>query len=146
MECQVWRRCIFNRHQHALLQGLRNFCNRRCHALQHTSTQKHKAGMERRKLKSTQLLKNALTSTSKCNQFFKYLCNALLAADIPLWKLQHRSFQAFLEKYTKHSVPEELMLKKGCITECYKDNASNCYMVTSSWETCRQIMQGLQFC
>lgn len=40
---------------------------------------KHEAGMESRKLKFMQLLKNALASTSRCNQFAKDFvqCHAL---------------------------------------------------------------------
>lgn len=94
---------------------------RRCHGLQYTSAQKHKAGVERKKLKSTRALKNMFTSTLQCNQFLKDLWNAMLSTDIPLWKLQHRSIQALLEKYTEHSIPKEPTLRKGYVKECCED-------------------------
>jgi hypothetical protein len=47
------------------------------------------------------------------NEFFKDLCNAVVAADIPWYKLQVPKFCSFFEKYCKRPVPDNSTLCKN---------------------------------
>lgn len=52
-----------------------------------------------------------LPTTSKINSFNKDLCKTLLAANIPLNKLQNTYFRSFLEKYTHKDIPSVSLLR-----------------------------------
>ena len=48
-------------------------------------------------------------------QFNSDLCEALVNANIPLSKLENKSFRSFLEKYTGNVVPDESTLRKNYV-------------------------------
>jgi hypothetical protein len=52
-------------------------------------------------------------------QFFFDLTEALVKADIPLYKLQNAYFESFLFKYTKNKVPDRSTLSKNYLTPLY---------------------------
>ena len=58
-------------------------------------------------------------------QFSVDLCKALIDAGIPLTKLQNCSFNNFLAKYTRRSVPDESTLRKNYVDSCYDKAIQN---------------------
>jgi hypothetical protein len=59
------------------------------------------------------------------NEFFKDLCNAVVAADILWYKLQVPKFRSFFEKYCKRVVPEESTLRKNYLDVSYEETIVN---------------------
>jgi hypothetical protein len=57
--------------------------------------------------------------------FFKDLCNAKVAADIPWYKLQVLKFRSFFEKHCKRQVPDESALRKNYLHACYQEMIVN---------------------
>ncbi|PNF32325.1 hypothetical protein B7P43_G13645 [Cryptotermes secundus] len=53
-----------------------------------------------------------------CRGFFDF-CEALLAADIPLWKLTNPTLRNFIEKYIQCKVPDESTVRKNYVKQCY---------------------------
>jgi len=77
---------------------------------QHISRKKHVNGVELKKKnqkQSTSKTQRLITEPSKKSSFNYGLCQALLAANIPLQKLQNKTFKKFLEKYTNKLIPDE---------------------------------------
>jgi hypothetical protein len=54
------------------------------------------------------------------NEFFKDLCSAMVAADIPWYKIQVPNFRSFLEKYCKRHVPDESTFHNNYLNACYQ--------------------------
>ncbi|PSN54107.1 hypothetical protein C0J52_03068, partial [Blattella germanica] len=53
---------------------------------------------------------------------FSYdLCEAFLAADIPLWKINNPILRSFLDKYTKQHIFNQSTVCKTYITHCYNN-------------------------
>jgi len=95
-------------------------CEKRFTVLQHLKTSKHSRGIQRlgdQQQKTQQLL----PTTSKINSFNKDLCKTLLAANIPLNKLQNTYFRSFLEKYTHKDIPSVSLLRSTYVNECYNE-------------------------
>jgi hypothetical protein len=59
------------------------------------------------------------------NEFFKDLCNAMVAADIPWYKLQVPKFRSLFKKYCKRQVPDESALCKNYLDVCYQEMIVN---------------------
>ena len=57
-------------------------------------------------------------------QFNLDLCEALVDANIPIWKLENKKFKEFLEKYTKHVVPDESKIRKNYVDIYYNNTMS----------------------
>jgi hypothetical protein len=55
------------------------------------------------------------------NEFFKYLCDAVVAADILWYKLKLPKFHSFFEEYCKRQVPDETTLHKNYMDVCYQE-------------------------
>ena len=82
---------------------------------QHCDSIAHKRNVA--KTHGTKSTKTASQTLSEClvdkdSDFTQDLCNALIASDIPLHKIENHSFRAFLEKYTKKSIPSRTSLRK----------------------------------
>ncbi|PNF29556.1 hypothetical protein B7P43_G01923 [Cryptotermes secundus] len=58
-------------------------------------------------------------SNNSFSQFSFDLCQALLAADILLWKLTKPTLRNFIEKYTQCKVPDESTVRKNYVKQCY---------------------------
>lgn len=93
---------------------------------QHAKTPSHIGKCEKFK-KSTvhhqtlgQCLKNNSKQTEQ-EKFNKDLCQALVATNIPLNKLNNLNFQLFLKKYCKLNIPDESTLRKKFVDSCYAD-------------------------
>jgi hypothetical protein len=91
---------------------------RRCVLLRHIESNRHK------KLVTKQAT-NTNTPTplneKKLSTYNSDLCRALIEADIPLYKLQHKSFREFLEKYTKRPCPDESTVRKNYVSSIYME-------------------------
>lgn len=54
-------------------------------------------------------------------EFAKELCEAFLSANIPLSKVQNTKLKCFLEKYSRHHVPDESTLRKNYVEQIYAE-------------------------
>uniref|UniRef100_A0A2S2QIM4 DUF659 domain-containing protein n=1 Tax=Sipha flava TaxID=143950 RepID=A0A2S2QIM4_9HEMI len=91
---------------------------------QHISRKKHVNGVELKNKNqelSTSKTQRLITEPSKKSSFNYDLCQALLAANIPLQKLQNETFKQFLEKYTNKLIPDESTLRKSYVFQCYQE-------------------------
>lgn len=87
---------------------------------QHENSLTHKIALNR--LKSNISSDNIVQYTNKkLSPFAKDLCSALIAADIPFYKLENKEFRNFLEKYTNKKIPNESTLRKNYLQPCYND-------------------------
>ncbi|KAF4524612.1 hypothetical protein B566_EDAN013546 [Ephemera danica] len=59
------------------------------------------------------------------NEYFFDLCEAMLAADIPLSKLGNDKFALFLSKYTGRKTPHESTLRKNYVTKVHQKVMQN---------------------
>jgi hypothetical protein len=89
--------------------------------LQHLETEKHVKSVNRiyKQKKSQQLLEFNLP-TKKC-QFNKDLCEAMLFANIPLYKLENVKCREFLQEYIGKEIQKKATLRKGYVEEFYKN-------------------------
>jgi hypothetical protein len=76
------------------------------------------------------------------DNFCNDLCEAFVAANIPLSKLQNPVLKRFLQKYTNRFVPDESTLRKNYVPNCYnkvmksiENRVSNNYLWVSADET-----------
>jgi hypothetical protein len=60
------------------------------------------------------------TLRAKRVKFQEDLCDALVHADIPFWKLQNLQFVKFLEKYTSNRIPDESTIRKTYLAGAYQ--------------------------
>lgn len=102
-------------------------CEKRFTVLQHLKTDKHilcerHSGKEQ---KNQQLLTTTCKTTSKINEFNKDLCKTLLAANIPINKLNNPFFRSFLEKYTHKNIPSVSLMRKTYVNECFNDTMNS---------------------
>jgi len=104
--------------------------------LQHLKTEKHIKSVNRiDKSKKSQQLLEFNPPTKKC-QFNKDLCEAMLFANIPLYKIENLKFKTFLQEYTGKEIPKEATLRKGYVDDCYQDTLAkirNCVSNNKIW-------------
>ncbi|KAI1698223.1 hypothetical protein DdX_18032 [Ditylenchus destructor] len=67
----------------------------------------------------------AFSQTENVDPFSKDLCNALVGANIPFYKVNNPSFNDFLSKYCNRSVPVESTLRKNYFKVCYEEAKSD---------------------
>lgn len=84
----------------------------------HEQTDKHKHFYQVATSVSTTVNSAEVLMTRK-SEFSRELCEAFLAADIPLWKLQNKKLHNFLEKWTHQNIPEASTIRKNYIKPCY---------------------------
>jgi hypothetical protein len=53
------------------------------------------------------------------------MCNWMVSANIPWFKLQMAEFRSFLEKYCKQHIPHQSTLGKHYLPTCYKETLEN---------------------
>lgn len=78
---------------------------------QHLGSAKHKELKERSVTKISQQFLGESSAASKDDQFGEDLCEAFIAADIPLYKIQNTKIRHFFEKYTDYKIPSEGTLR-----------------------------------
>lgn len=92
---------------------------------QHLSTAKHTAAKKIKDKKNQTLLASSFvassSTTQKFTQFNLDLCEALVRANIPIFKIDHKDIKTFLEKYTGHLIPDESTLRKKYMPQLYAD-------------------------
>lgn len=91
---------------------------------QHVGRDKHVRGIQnisKRKTSQMLLAQNASTSKGTSSKFYQDLCEVLVSANIPIWKLNNRKLRDFLERHTGHSIPDESTLRKNYIPHCYDE-------------------------
>ena len=69
--------------------------------------------------KSTCLLTNFASTSSRQSTFSLDLCTAFIKAGIPFWKLENQFLRSFLEKYTNQTIPNESTLRKNYVDVIY---------------------------
>jgi hypothetical protein len=96
-------------------------CTKTSQVTQHVHTAVHKNGLKRKlNTSSKQLfLSEDTPNKNNLNNFNKYLCLALVVANIPWYKMQVTQFRKFLKKYTGKHIPDESALLKNYLEPCY---------------------------
>ncbi|XP_003737959.1 uncharacterized protein LOC100902100 [Galendromus occidentalis] len=69
--------------------------------------------------KQVSLLPNFVTRPQKGSEFNMDLCETLVKADIPFYKIQNPCFRRFIEKWSKQYFPHESALRKTYLKEVY---------------------------
>ena len=95
----------------------------RSHVTQHLASEEHKKNAEKAQNnpRQTFISSEAFTAPSTSNnQFTMDLCNALISANIPFYKLSNATFKSFLFKYTKENIPDRTTIAKNYLPEIYK--------------------------
>jgi len=95
---------------------------------QHISRDKHARGIQRKLnevKQNDQVLISNLTNNSDQSSFNLELCETLLAANIPLAKLNNTNIRNFLEKYIQFKIPDESTLRKNYVEKCYLNTIRN---------------------
>ncbi|KAE9536129.1 hypothetical protein AGLY_007352 [Aphis glycines] len=85
---------------------------------------KHKESKIRRQ-KFKQQFFACTTSLGNKNFFISELFRAFIHADIPISKLENKSLNDFLTKYTGQLIPDESTIRKNYITEIYQETLSS---------------------
>uniref|UniRef100_A0A915CMA9 BACK domain-containing protein n=1 Tax=Ditylenchus dipsaci TaxID=166011 RepID=A0A915CMA9_9BILA len=87
---------------------------------QHSATAKHPKSLESfMRSKNTQPFVSASLENVR-DSFAMDLCNALIMANIPFYKLSSAPFRGFLEKYCNRLIPDESTLRKNHMKELYQ--------------------------
>lgn len=101
-------------------------CEKKFQINQHLKTAMHVAKLEKMKTRPIQqCVKTAFQnvedkSKSERVVFHQDLCKALVAANIPLKKLQNTQFREFLQKYCNQNIPDESTLRKKNVSAVYE--------------------------
>jgi len=74
---------------------------------------------------NNQVLLPNLTNKSDQSPFDLELCETLLAANIPLAKLNNTKFRIFLGKHIKFEIPDEWTLRMNYVEKCYLNIIQN---------------------
>ncbi len=112
----------------------RNVCAHKInfnHTLQSTSANVAKSHFESKKHQNLKnsgkiqetlpvVLNKTVTRTQGQKEFFTDLTEALVDADIPLFKLKNEKLRSFLVKYTKQTIPDESTLRKNYVTPLFE--------------------------
>lgn len=92
---------------------------------QHIDSDKHKSAQKRNnenaeRPKNQTLIQNFQAKPGpKLSAFNLDLCQTLLEANIPLFKVNHPSVVKFVEKYTKHTTPDHTTLRNSYVPCLY---------------------------
>jgi hypothetical protein len=70
-------------------------------------------------------LKTHQQSSTSGNEFFKDICNWMVSAKNPWFKLKMPKFWSFLEKYCKQHIPYQSTLRKHYLPTCYEGTLEN---------------------
>lgn len=94
---------------------------KRFQLVQHIKTSKHQSNAVKydKKKKTVQLTMAEARNVTR-NTFSEELCIALLAADIPFFKLKNPTLRIFLEKNIKQNIPDDSTLRKCYLKPAYE--------------------------
>lgn len=103
------------------------YCHVTLNTITKTHIDRHDSSLKHRKATrlQAQIPRASASSWDSCrsrqNAFFKELCDALLATDIPLEKLQNSKFRTFLEYWTKQVIPDASTLRKAYVEIAFNE-------------------------
>lgn len=89
------------------------------HIQQHIGRDKHKNALA--KIENSKKIQPFINKNTIKSDFNYDLCNALVAANIPMNKLNNDVFRSFLSKYCNKNIPCESTLRKGYFDKCYEE-------------------------
>lgn len=89
------------------------------HVKQHLETPSHLGKLKRKCAVPKQTLLKGTCEKLSADSFKRELCEAMIAANIPWFKLNNPVLKAFLEKYMQRKMPEESTLRKNYLQPCY---------------------------
>jgi len=87
----------------------------------HVRREKHVQAVKRHENEKSALLQPFLQQFSSQSDFNADLCSTLVAANIPMNKLNNKHFREFLTKYCKKTIPDESTLRKGYFNSYYEN-------------------------
>ncbi|KAL4143683.1 hypothetical protein QTP88_005988 [Uroleucon formosanum] len=87
----------------------------------HVWREKHVQAVKRHENEKSALLQPFLQQFSSQSDFNADLCSTLVAANIPMYKLNNKHFREFLSKYCKKTIPDESTLRKEYFNSCYEN-------------------------
>ncbi|KAE9529788.1 hypothetical protein AGLY_011884 [Aphis glycines] len=85
---------------------------------QHIGKEKHKEALKKLEAAKHNAVQPFIQQFCK-SDFNADLCSTLVAANIPLNKLNNEHFRSFLSKYCNKTIPNESTLRKGYFDSCY---------------------------
>lgn len=117
--------------QHFAVNGVNILCKlcskevkgtKRKYLTQHCNTKKHKtqvAASNEEEGTESNASSNSTCTTQK--EFYHDLCKMLVAANIPISKVENTHFISFMQKYVKKELPSQSTLRKYYLPKCYDD-------------------------
>jgi Protein of unknown function (DUF 659) len=93
-------------------------CDKKFQLTQRIKTNSHVSSKRLKRASTQTLLTERVQPSIENNQFFRDLCQTMLAANIPWNKLSNTSFRGFLEKYCGRVIPDESILRKKYLDGC----------------------------
>lgn len=104
---------------------------------QHVKTAKHTLNMRKGEEGATsqQTLRSCLQQKPKQieqNKFNEDLCQAMIASNIPLTKVNNQNLKQFLQKYCKYNIPDESTMRKKCVDTIFEETLLNIRNAVSS--------------
>lgn len=96
-------------------------CSMKSQLEQHVRSALHTRNKALQTSKKQVLLSQMQQSSSARNEFFYDMCTAMVAANIPWYKLQVPKYRAFLEKYCGRQIPNDSTLRKNYLHLCYEE-------------------------
>jgi hypothetical protein len=113
-------------------------CSKKFQLDQHAGTVGHEANVLKKKPKQQQLIINTVSTSDsqttlldKRRQFNMDLCESLLSANIPFWKLKNQKLHDFLTRYTEMPIPDESTLRKNYLPMCYEKTLCDSMLVSA---------------
>lgn len=120
-------------------------CERKSQLSQHVHTAVHKRNVEESSRMISAIRSNNPqneASSSRKNNFYTDMCQAIVAINMPWRCLNNKLWRAFLKKYTGNDIPDESTLRKNYLEDCYslalqniRDNIGDNYVWISVDET-----------
>ena len=94
-------------------------CSMKSQLQQHICTDAHAKNKAMQSSKKQMLLTQMQKTPNSTNEFFRDMCSAMVAANIPWYKLEVPEYRAFLQKYCGQQIPDESTLRKNYLDFCY---------------------------
>lgn len=91
--------------------------NRKSNIIAHLATAKHRNNVR----DGSNDQNNTGEGNEDKKQFNLDLCEALVNANIPIWKIENKKFKSFLKKYTRYEVPDESTIRKNYVDVHFKN-------------------------
>jgi hypothetical protein len=96
-------------------------CSKKSHIVQHERTIQHQSNLSKPNQRAKQFSLTENIPASRHDVFSLDLCEAMLAANLPWYKLQCPKFKEFLAKYCNRSIPDESTIRKQYLPICYNN-------------------------